>query len=140
MKDVKTTPISQEDYLRKKISKDNRLQTDDKLNELADHSTLLIQHEHFSNMEKEGEDISKKSIQHPNHTNTDQSKENQHFKKQAHNQETFTMMRSGWIIMMLDVYINSPEKVCCYQDTVMSINCTCLHQHTVHPVSTEDKL
>ena len=57
---VNVTPVSAEDYLRKEISKNNRLQTDDKLYELLDCFALLNQHGHLSNMETEGEDTSQK--------------------------------------------------------------------------------
>ena len=54
---VKATPILA-DYLRKEMSKDNRPQTDDNLNELTDHLAVLNQHEHSSNIGMEEECIS----------------------------------------------------------------------------------
>ena len=43
-------------YLRKEISKNNRLQTDNKINEFIDCFAVLNQYEHLSNIETEGED------------------------------------------------------------------------------------
>ena len=57
-KQVKSIPISA-DYMWV-ISKNNRLQIDDKLSKLTDHFSLPNQHEHLCNMEREGEDTSQK--------------------------------------------------------------------------------
>ena len=53
---MRATPISEEDYLRKKMSKFKRLLVGDKLNELIDHFALLHQHKHLNDLEKEGEE------------------------------------------------------------------------------------
>ena len=69
---VRAIPILAEDYPMKEISKSNRLHTDDRLNELTDYFAMLNQHEHLGNTEAEREDISQKTMQQPQHANTDQ--------------------------------------------------------------------
>ena len=49
----------------------NRLQTDNKLNELIDHFTFLNQQEHLHNLEMEGKNKMPKIIQPPKHAQRD---------------------------------------------------------------------
>ena len=55
--------------------KSNQPHTDEKLNEIIEHFAMLNQHEHQSNVQTEGEDISQKTVQQPQHANTDQPEE-----------------------------------------------------------------
>ena len=48
----RTTPISMENYSRKEMSKVNRLQVDDKLDEVIECFALLNKYEHLNNLEQ----------------------------------------------------------------------------------------
>ena len=75
---MKANPISLEEYLRnknfKKLSKTNRTQTDDKLNELIDHFTQLKKQENLNDRETEEKDAVPRTIQTPKHMNAEHTK------------------------------------------------------------------
>ena len=112
---MKTTPIPAIEYLRNKVSKANRTQTDNKPNELIGHFAQLHNQENWNKMEMEGKDTGPRTIQSPMKTNTDHTKairqnsnrrkERQEHHKHMHNEENYTTMR-------LKLISRKPERLC----------------------------
>ena len=128
---VKTTPISVEEYLGNEISKTNKIQTGNKLNELLDHLILLHNDEYFNEMEMAGKDTVPGTIQQPKHMNAEHTRAIRQYgdrtkDKWEHNMQLCTqenyMMMTWWQIS------RKLERPCYTQDTLTLIKLKWLHQ------------
>ena len=101
------TPISTEDYLRNKLMKVNKQQTDNKVNELTDKFTKIHNNEQINKMEMErkytepnvkqpAENIDTECNEKPQ-SMTNKTMHERELYKEMQKQENFTMTRLGWI-------------------------------------------
>ena len=74
MKRCEGNPILVEDYLSNAVSKANRIQMDNKLNQIIDHCAQLHKYEQLNKMEIEGNETVPGTIQSPRDMKTDHTK------------------------------------------------------------------
>ena len=72
---MRATPTAAKDYLRKEISKANRPQIDNLLNELIDYFSQINKQKHLKNMAKQVKDMVPKTMKSQRHTCTEHSEE-----------------------------------------------------------------